>query len=84
MSNQTPEVTPELFFHTVTAYQRTGALKGAIELDIFTAISEGNQTVSSLAQRCSASERGLINSWHFTNIYSQSFTFTPWPYHTRP
>ncbi|MCL1468648.1 class I SAM-dependent methyltransferase [Argonema galeatum] len=59
MSNQTPEVTPELFFNTVTAYQRTGALKGAIELDVFTAISEGNQTVSSLAQRCSASERGM-------------------------
>ena len=35
---------PELFFQTLTAYQRTGALKAAIELDVFTAIGEGVQT----------------------------------------
>jgi SAM-dependent methyltransferase len=42
----------------MTAYQRTEALKAAIELDVFTAIGEGNQTVAAIAQRCKASERG--------------------------
>lgn len=50
---------PQLFFETMTAYQRTEALKAAIELDVFTAIGEGNQTVAALAQRCKASERGM-------------------------
>ena len=43
---------PQLFFDTMTAYQRTEALKAAIELDVFTAIGEGNQTAAVLAQRC--------------------------------
>jgi len=50
---------PLLFFDTITAYQRTEALKAAIELDVFTAIGEGNQTTAALAQRCNASERGM-------------------------
>lgn len=49
---------PALFFETVTAYQRTEALKAAIELDLFTAIGEGNQTVKALSERCGTSERG--------------------------
>jgi hypothetical protein len=34
---------PALFFDTVFAYQRTAALKAAIELELFTAIDEGAQ-----------------------------------------
>ena len=34
------------------------ALKAAIELDLFTAVGEGAQTASELAERCKASERG--------------------------
>jgi ubiquinone/menaquinone biosynthesis C-methylase UbiE len=48
-----------LLFQTFTAYQRTGALKGAIDLDLFTAIGEGNETAAALAGRCKASERGV-------------------------
>jgi ubiquinone/menaquinone biosynthesis C-methylase UbiE len=49
----------ELFFQTLNAYQRTEALKTAIELDLFTAIGEGNQDVDALASRCAASPRGV-------------------------
>jgi hypothetical protein len=33
---------PQLFFQTINAYQRTEGLKAAIELETFTAIGEGN------------------------------------------
>lgn len=47
-----------LFFDTVNAYQRSAALKGAIELELFTAIGEGNDTAPAIARCCEASERG--------------------------
>ncbi|MDQ3819701.1 MAG: methyltransferase domain-containing protein [Acidobacteriota bacterium] len=59
MSEQTRQPSPELFFETVNAYQRTAAIKAAIELDLFTAIGEGNETARELAARCGASERGV-------------------------
>ena len=40
---------PELFFETAFAHQRTAALKAAIDLDVFTAIQEGARTATSLA-----------------------------------
>src|SRR6266550_5727158 len=49
---------PQLFFQTMNAYQQTEALKAAIELEIFTAIGEGNTTAAEIAKRCDASERG--------------------------
>src|SRR5262245_19329609 len=49
---------PQLFFQTINAYQRTEALKAALELEIFTAIGEGNSTAADIAKRCQASERG--------------------------
>jgi 2-polyprenyl-3-methyl-5-hydroxy-6-metoxy-1,4-benzoquinol methylase len=51
--------TPDLFFETAQAYQRTAALRSAIDLEIFTAISEGASTVPALAARCNAPERGV-------------------------
>jgi ubiquinone/menaquinone biosynthesis C-methylase UbiE len=50
---------PQLFFQTVNAYQRTEGLKAAIELDVFAAIGEGNATAADIAKRCTASERGI-------------------------
>jgi len=50
---------PELFFANVNAYQRTEALKAAIELELFTAIAEGNQAADAIGRRCQASERGI-------------------------
>jgi ubiquinone/menaquinone biosynthesis C-methylase UbiE len=59
MSIEQPTPSPVLFFDTVNAYQRTAAMKAAIELEVFTAIGEGNQTAASLAKRCQSSERGI-------------------------
>jgi len=57
-----PEATgapsPALVFDTLFAYQRTAALRAAIELDLFRAIGEGPGDVASIARRSSASERG--------------------------
>lgn len=50
---------PAHFFETMQAYQRTAALKTAIELELFTAIASGFKTVSQLAKKCEASERGV-------------------------
>lgn len=56
---QTPEPSPMLIFQTMNAFQQTAALKAAIEVDLFTAIGEGNSTADKLALRCRASERGI-------------------------
>lgn len=59
MSNQMPQPSPELFFQTVNAYQRPAAIKAAVELDLFTALGEGQKTAQELATACQASERGV-------------------------
>ncbi|HET7113327.1 MAG TPA: methyltransferase dimerization domain-containing protein, partial [Pyrinomonadaceae bacterium] len=50
---------PQLFFQTMNAHQRTEALKTAIELEVFTAIGEGNTSAADIAKRCQASEKGI-------------------------
>jgi len=56
---QAARLTPERIFQTLAAYQQSAALKAAIELDIFTAIAEGEDTTDKLAARCQAAERGV-------------------------
>jgi SAM-dependent methyltransferase len=53
------ELSFELLWSTFTGYQRTAAMKAAIELDVFTAIGEGATTLDAIASRCEASPRGL-------------------------
>ena len=48
-----------LVYDALTGYQRTAALRTAVELDVFTAIGEGADTPAALATRCRAAERGL-------------------------
>jgi ubiquinone/menaquinone biosynthesis C-methylase UbiE len=48
----------DIVFDTLFAYQRSGALKTAIDLEVFTAIDEGVNTAAGIAKRCAASERG--------------------------
>ena len=50
---------PQLFFQTINAHMRTEALKAGIELEVFTAIGEGNTTPTDIAKRCNASEKGI-------------------------
>ncbi len=52
------EPNPGLIFDTLMAYQRTAALRAAVELEVFAAIGEGCSDVPAIARRCSASERG--------------------------
>lgn len=59
MSAQSYTPTPEHFFRSINAFQLTQALKGAIDLDVFTAITEGNTTAKALAESRQASERGM-------------------------
>jgi len=49
---------PERLFQALNAYQLTNCLRGAIELDLFTAIAEGNDTTVKISRRVKASERG--------------------------
>jgi SAM-dependent methyltransferase len=49
----------EIVLDTLFAYQRSAALKSAIELDVFSAIDAGATTAQPLAARCQASERGI-------------------------
>jgi ubiquinone/menaquinone biosynthesis C-methylase UbiE len=50
---------PQLIFETLLAYQRSAALRAAIELDVFRAVGDGPGDVASIARACSASERGI-------------------------
>ncbi len=50
---------PQLFFQTINAHLSTEALKAAIELEVFTAIGEGNTNAAEIARRCQASEKGI-------------------------
>lgn len=49
---------PEIVFETLNAYQRTLALRAAIELDLFSAIGQGKTTVGPIAERIKASPKG--------------------------
>jgi len=50
---------PDRIFEMMFAHQRTAALKAAIELDIFTMVGEGADSVTALADRSGAKERGM-------------------------
>jgi len=74
---------PELFFQTIYAYQRTEALRAAIELEIFSVIAEGKATVADIARHCDAAERGVrilcdyLCIMGFLGKNGVSYTLTP-------
>src|SRR5437667_12087914 len=45
------------------------SMKAAIELEIFTAIAEGNVTAATIAKRCEAAERGVRTLCDFLTIH---------------
>src|SRR5271165_2101455 len=61
--------TPERFFNAINAYEQTEAMKAAVELEIFTAIAEGNTTAATIAKRCEAAERGVRTLCDFLTIH---------------
>ncbi len=54
-----PTATPNRIFQILNAFQQTGALRAAIELEVFTAIAEGQTTAPQIAARVHAAERGI-------------------------
>ncbi len=50
---------PALILSTINAYRDSATLRGGIDLDVFTAIGEGHDTIAQLAQLSDASERGM-------------------------
>jgi len=73
---------PMLFFDTIGAFQRTQVLKGALDLELFTAIGEGNHSCADIARRCETSERGMrilcdyLTSAGFLKKDGQSYSLT--------
>lgn len=59
MQQPAHEVSPELFWNTVSGYQQTAALKAAIELDLFTVIDNGSKTLETIAQATASADRGV-------------------------
>src|SRR5258706_12422861 len=57
MATPTQQPNPELIFNAFNAYQRTFALKGAIELEVFTHIADGATSSTEIATRASADPR---------------------------
>jgi 2-polyprenyl-3-methyl-5-hydroxy-6-metoxy-1,4-benzoquinol methylase len=54
-----PMPSADIVFDALLSFQRSAALKSAIDLNLFTLIDEGARTVSALAQKCGAPERGI-------------------------
>jgi len=50
---------PALFFDTLSGYQRSAAVRAAIELDVFTAVAAGGRTPADVARATGAAERGV-------------------------
>jgi len=58
LGTSTHEPNPGIIFDNLNAYQRSAALKAAIELDLFTEIARGNRSPDAIAKAVSASTRG--------------------------
>lgn len=54
-----PAPSPALLFDTINAYQKTAAIKAAIELDVFTALADAPANAGKVAAHCKASARGI-------------------------
>ena len=82
-SSTTPS--PALVLDTLHAYQRSGALRAAIELDLFTAIAEGNTSAKTIATRIGASQKGTrvlcdyLTVIGFLNKHDNDYSLTEVP-----
>ncbi|WP_038169206.1 methyltransferase [Verrucomicrobium sp. BvORR106] len=58
-SAETSAPSPNLFFETINAYQRTAALKAGVELGVFTVLAAGVATAERVAESCQCPVRGI-------------------------
>ena len=74
---------PQLVWDTINAYQKTAALRAAIELDLFSAIGSDGATAQNLAKRTNASPRGVrilcdyLTVIGFLSKQGDAYTLTP-------
>ncbi|MCX6852554.1 MAG: methyltransferase type 12, partial [Verrucomicrobia bacterium] len=59
MSDIASAPSPQLFFETINAFQKSAALKAAIDLGLFTAIGSTPATAAEIATLCQCPERGI-------------------------
>ncbi|MDI1313074.1 methyltransferase [Prosthecobacter sp.] len=59
MSDPSAAPSPQLFFETINAFQKSAALKAAIDLGLFTAIGSNPATAAEIATLCQCPERGI-------------------------
>lgn len=57
-SPQPQAPSPGIVFDTLQAFQRSISLRAGIDLDLFTAIAEGNHSLTAIAARIQAAEKG--------------------------
>src|SRR5262245_54228092 len=60
---------PSRIFAALSGYQLTLAIKSAVELDVFTHIADGANTVGEVARRADASEKGIRILCDFLTIH---------------
>lgn len=60
---------PAVIWDAIHAHQKTASLRTAVELELFTRIGDGIQTVDTLAQACDASPKGIRVLCDFLTVY---------------
>ncbi len=74
---------PQLFFETINAFQKSAALKAAIDLGLFTAVGNESATAAELATLCQCPERGIriladnLTILGFLTKDTESYALTP-------
>jgi 2-polyprenyl-3-methyl-5-hydroxy-6-metoxy-1,4-benzoquinol methylase len=63
------EPNPTLIWDTITAHQRSAALKAGVELGVFNALGDGPGTASELASRTGVAERGIRILCDFLTVH---------------
>jgi 2-polyprenyl-3-methyl-5-hydroxy-6-metoxy-1,4-benzoquinol methylase len=82
-SSQPQAPSPAIVFDTLQAYQRSVALKAGIDLDLFTAIAEGNHSLAAISGRMKASEKGTrvlcdyLTMMGFLSKHGAEYSLTP-------
>ncbi|MBL8229257.1 MAG: methyltransferase domain-containing protein [Bryobacterales bacterium] len=60
---------PELVWNTITAHQRSAALRAAVDVGVFAVLSEAPRTAAEIAERCHVPERGIRILCDFLTIH---------------
>jgi ubiquinone/menaquinone biosynthesis C-methylase UbiE len=57
--NTTGQPSPDLIFDAITAYQKTAAMKAAVDLELFTHLADGPASAAEISKRAGANPRGM-------------------------